>query len=203
MVGSSYYATTYQTNTYAYDTTGYVSGTVSNATNAYVTYEVNTAATTAATIDFYGGASGYVSGWYHISNYGIGAYQFQQAYPSETGEERAKRLEMEAETAKKKAAAEKKARKLLAEMIGREAFKIYRKRGYHELLSEFGRRYRLRPGTMIEAMEGNFGDKVDHRLCIHSDYSYGLPPTDQLVQQLLLLRSDEKYVLKTANKHAA
>jgi hypothetical protein len=194
------YATYNQTNAYIYQTSGYVSGTACNAMNTYVTYTVESTAATTATTDFYGYVDtyGYVGG--RISNYGIGSTGvYQVSSYKETEEERAKRLETE----KKRQAAEKKARKLLAEMIGRVAFKIYRKRGYHEFVSEFGRRYRLRPGTMIDAMEGNFGDKVDHRLCIHSDYSYGLPPTDQLVQQLLLLSSDEKYVLKTANKHAA
>jgi hypothetical protein len=200
MVGSSYYSYV-QTNAYAYQTSVY-SGTAVNATTTYVTYTCDTTAGTTATLDFYDyGTSGYVNGY--ISNVGFGSYGFQQVSYTETEEERAKRVEREAAEAKKKAASEKKARKLLAEMIGRVAFKLYRKRGYHEFLSEFGRRYRLKPGTMIEAMVGNFGDKVDHRLCIHSDYSYGLPPTDQLVQQLLLLSSDEKYVLKTANKHAA
>jgi hypothetical protein len=131
---------------------------------------------------------------------------YVDSYANETAEEKQVRLAKEAEERKKREAAEKKARTLLYRIIGRAAYRRYRRKGYHEVWSQSGRRYRLRPGTMIESMDGNFGDKIDHRLCIHSDYVYGLPETDTLVQQMLLITSgeeSEKLLLSTAIKHAA
>jgi len=101
--------------------------------------------------------------------------------------------------------AENKATALFVKLVGRDAYRRFKKNGYHEVVGHSGKRYRLRLGRTIEEMSENFGEKVAANLCIHSSYSYRLPQMDVLIQQLLLILSGEEgeQVLKrTANRTA-
>lgn len=137
----------------------------------------------------------------------------RQTYPQPrelTPEERAanaarqKQAEAEAkEREKKRLKAEKAALKLFVGIVGRRAYGYFKKRGYHEVIGHSGKRYRVRLQHRVEEMVGNFGDQIAAYLCIHSDYQYGLPPMDTLVQQMLLVMSGdegEKVLHRTANR---
>lgn len=107
----------------------------------------------------------------------------------------------EQEKAKQKA--KRAATKLFVGVVGRKAYGLFKKRGYHEVIGHSGKRYRLRLGVRIEEMAGNFGDSVSARLCIHTDA--GIPEMDTLVIQMLLVMSGEdgeKVLHKTANRTA-
>ena len=140
--------------------------------------------------------------------------------PAETEEQRLARLEQERvwqaqsilqqaeyqkkeeERRKKEEAADKRAEVLFTEIVGEEQFKLFKKRGYHEVVSPAGNRYRLRPRTIVDQMEGNFGEKVFQRMCIHHTYQNPLPPMDTLIHQMLMIQcGQEDEFQKTANKH--
>lgn len=115
-------------------------------------------------------------------------------WPEETAEQRRVRL---AEEAQRKAA-EKKANRLLYDIIGRRRYRQYKKRGYLDAVGRSGAKYRLRAGKMIEVLNQ---DKIDHRLCIVSSE---VPPTDVLIQELLhIVSGDEEFIRKVGIKHAA
>lgn len=105
---------------------------------------------------------------------------------------------------RRREAAEKKAELLFADLVGEEAYARFKRLKYHEIIAHSGKRYRLRPGKMIDEMAENFGDKVLHKWCIHHvDY---LPQMDTMITQLMLLRSGkdgEDFLVKKARKHAA
>lgn len=132
---------------------------------------------------------------------------------AETKKEKADRIRREEEYQKKveeerkqREKAEQVAEQLFRDLVDEEAYALFKKHGYHEVFGASGTRYRLSTGRRIDVMEGNFGDKVKHRLCVHSTYEYKLPQMDTLIQQLLMLKcgSDgEEMLTKTANRHAA
>jgi len=131
----------------------------------------------------------------------------------ETEEEREARLERtriarEQAEEKRQAQAEaaERARDLFRDLVNPAQFKVFEKRGYHEIVGVSGRRYRLRPGRTIDVMAENFGDKISHRLCIHHPYGANIPKMDTLIHQMLLIHSGEEgesELQRIANRNAA
>jgi hypothetical protein len=114
-------------------------------------------------------------------------------------EERRKKHE---EEDRQRCEAEARATRLFQTIITPEQFNLFGGRGYHEVIGPSGVRYRLRKGERIDVMEGNFGDKVKHKLCIHHPHELGLPAMDTLIHQLLLIVSGQEDELnQIANKH--
>jgi len=108
----------------------------------------------------------------------------------------------EEERQKKQKEANERAEVLFKEIVGEELHKLFKSRGFHEAIAPSGTRYRLRPGQLVDQMAGNFGDKVEQRMCIHHNYSEGLPPMDTLIHQMLMIRcGQEDEFVRTANKH--
>jgi len=131
----------------------------------------------------------------------------------ETEEERIERERIEKEhqerlekERKEQEIANERAAELFKQIVGDKSFELFKKHGYHQVISESGKRYRVRPNKMIDVMKGNFGDEVDHKLCIHHRYDDRLPPIDTMIHQMLLIMSGEageNELKKIANKHAA
>jgi len=106
------------------------------------------------------------------------------------------------EREKLRKAAELQAESLFVEIAGEDALKLLKERKFHEIIAPSGTRYRLRLGALVERMEGNFGEKIVEKLCIHHNYARNLPSMDTLIHQFLMLtcgQEDEFY--STANKH--
>lgn len=122
----------------------------------------------------------------------------------ETPEERAARERREAEEAKRRREAERKALKLLKDLISPKEFRQFRRKGYIDVKGPTGVRYRLTPGRRIDVWEGP-GDQVSYRLClVHEDSK--IPHLDLLIQELLLLTSGEQgeqILRRTARRWAA
>jgi len=100
----------------------------------------------------------------------------------------------------KRRRAEVKARRLFQRVVGERAYKLFRKKGYHEIVGATHRRYRLRPGRWVQVMKDD--GKADHQLCAH--LAFGIPWFDTMVVQHLMLTSSEeteKRFLKLANVH--
>jgi hypothetical protein len=126
----------------------------------------------------------------------------ERQWQEEAARQQAECDRKEAERKKKLEVADKRAEALFAEIVGEEQYKLFKQRKYHEIISPSGTRYRLRPGTIVDQMEGNFGEKVVQRLCIHHTYQHNLPPMDTLIHQMLMVRcGQEDEFQKTANKH--
>jgi hypothetical protein len=111
-------------------------------------------------------------------------------------------LKQQKEEAERQRLAERRAKKLFLALVGRCAYRLFRKRKYHEVIGASGKRYRLGLGHRVQEMAGNFGDKAAASLCIHESYTWGLPSMDRLITQLLLLRTleGEELLQKTANR---
>jgi hypothetical protein len=218
MVGGIYDATSYSPNITGFSGDTYI--TTCEATQ-YTTAVCNVAtiAGSVITIQNYatGGTGDHYSSWPVTHNHwpsgviGIGAIgvasgyiissHHSYAWPQETPEEKETRLKREAETAERLKRAERKARGLLLDTIGKEEFKKYKKCGYVEVTGPSGTTYRLKPGERIIVM-GKDG-KVSHKLClVYNDPKY--PPTDLIVHEyLMILAGQEDFIEKTANRFAA
>ena len=191
---------------------GYASNTTTDAwVTSYVTYSnVGTTAVTSFAWD-----TSPTDGLEWVSNgigmlYGGGTIQYggAQTYVystpfNETEEQKAARLELERKQAEEARAADRKARRLFVRVAGLVMYKQLKRKGYVDAIGQSGARYRLAVGQMVRVMEGNFGDKVLHKLCA---YIPGVPQVDTLVAQYLALVSgvsEEEEFKKVAIKHAA
>lgn len=100
--------------------------------------------------------------------------------------------------------AEIRGRKLFIRTVGPEAYALFKKRGYHDIIGASGARYRLAPGRWVKVMAkavGN-GDEVEHELCAHLEL--GIPWFDTMAVQHLMLTASletELQFQKAANRH--
>jgi mRNA-degrading endonuclease RelE of RelBE toxin-antitoxin system len=213
MVGSAYSdysnVTGYQCDSYAATTIAGTQYTTTSYNNVTIAVTGGTAGSMTETLCFgnyrathndwptaiYGGAVGVAGGCNIVSN------NSSYVWPAETDEERTKRLEREKEAAERLKRAERKARKLLLDTIGKEEFRKYKKCGYVEVTGPSGTTYRLKPSDRIVVM-GKDG-KASHKLClIYNDPKY--PPTDLIIHEyLMILAGQEEFIEKTANRFAA
>jgi len=129
--------------------------------------------------------------------------QLQEPTPEEIEAVRKSREEWnrkQEEERKARERADKRARKLFLDVVGKRKYKEFRKKKYHDVVAASGKRYRLALHATIQEMDGMFGDKAKARLCVHPD---NVPAYDTLVAQLLFLLSGkegEEQLVKTANR---
>lgn len=184
----------------------------SNVTSSYVSYGCSSATTTYSTstwtsyVRYEGGdstADNDGSGIQGIVSYGSVGEWIYAAAVKETQEQKAARLEKERKEAEEARLADRRARRLFVRVAGLSFYKTLRRKGHIDVIGESKIRYRLAVGHMVRVMEGNFGDKVSHKLCA---YVPGVPQFDTLVAQYLCLVSgvsEEEEFKKVAIKHAA
>lgn len=141
-----------------------------------------------------------------ISHSYASAPSIPQSVHRETAAERrareARQLAFEEENRKRREAydkAETKAKELLKEFIGLEAFGLLYEVGYIEVDSRKykGRKYRVpkNPMAYIEIMDEK-GAVID-TLCVHPKTN--CPPADHILTRVAMLQNDEKVLLKAAN----
>lgn len=113
------------------------------------------------------------------------------------GRERAARAKAERE------AARKRSEELLEFVLTDEQMADYRERGFFEVVSSKGRRWRIR----ARGQAGNVdlmpetGNERDATYCIHPRYSDGgVPDPDAHLAQALMLATDEDEFLRVANR---
>lgn len=90
----------------------------------------------------------------------------------------------------------KKAKRLLYSMLTDYQKRMYRKHRYFHVISQTGKKYRLKHGDTMNVYLIE-GDKPVKKYCIHPT---NVPVEDTLLAQKLLLETDEKAFLKIANK---
>ncbi|MBA7643206.1 hypothetical protein ES703_50925 [subsurface metagenome] len=115
----------------------------------------------------------------------------------EKSEEEA-RLAHEEEKRKEKEA-EHKAKVLLLELIGHVDYKKFCRAGYIDVEGNSGKIYRISPRAMTKVFAGK--DKLDVKLeslCIETR-DRALPEADEMVWKKLMVESDEKAFVETAN----
>lgn len=179
-------ANVWYTPTDTYATTGYITSGAST-TDTTISWGV---ATTGGFVTYYG--QGYIGE-------PMTPEQIEAMKASQKAWEAAQKVEAE-----RRRKSERKATKLFASLVSKAAFKLYHRRKYHDVIGASGTRYRLRPGSMIEVMEGQFGDKVMHKYCIIPEYSHDLPAMDCLIAQMMLILSGDEgegILKKTAIRH--
>lgn len=128
----------------------------------------------------------------------------------ETAEQRAAREVREAEAVRRqdeaqaeRRAALKRSEELLEFVLTDEQMADYRERGYFEVTSSKGRRWRIR----ARGQAGNVdlmpeqGNERDATYCIHPRYGDGgVPDPDAHLAQALMLATDEDEFLRVANR---
>lgn len=99
---------------------------------------------------------------------------------------------------KQRIAAEKKALKLLLDLIGEKELQRYKKTGR---LFVKGKKYDyvIRKKGFIHRIEKN---KITD-LCVHLDNRYKFPDTDNVIALKLAIENDETTILKLANNHGS
>lgn len=103
------------------------------------------------------------------------------------------------EEEKKQKEAERRAKKLLLELIGRTDYKKFSRSGYLDVEGRNGRIYRIIPGAQMKVFEGK--DKLDvllETLCIITP-NHHLPKADEVVWKKLMIEADEDRLLEVAN----
>jgi len=93
------------------------------------------------------------------------------------------------------AEAEKKALKLLGEIIGESELEVYKKTGRLFVKGKDGD-YIARNGRSLQKIEGN--KVVD--LCVHIESRLNCPPTDTVIGLKFLLENEPENVIRIANK---
>ena len=128
----------------------------------------------------------------------------------ETAEQRAAREVRDAEARQRavqaqadREAARKRSEELLEFVLTDEQMADYRERGYFEVTSSKGRRWRIRArgqaGNVDLMLER--GNERDATYCIHPRYSGGgVPDPDAHLAQALMLATDEDEFLRVANR---
>jgi hypothetical protein len=114
----------------------------------------------------------------------------------ETAEQKASRIQLEAEAAIKRKAAESRAEELLIACLTEEQIKQYQQHGYFET-DVNDKKYRINKGRsgnvyLIEA------GKPKYKYCAHPHTM--TPDQDVMLSQLLMLKTDEARFLATANR---
>ncbi len=112
-------------------------------------------------------------------------------------EERFKQLRIKEKREAKEA--EHKAKVLLLELIGRIDYKKFCRAGYMDVEGNSGKIYRISPRSMTKVFAGK--DKLDvalESLCIIMK-DRALPRADEMVWKKLMIESDEKAFVETAN----
>lgn len=94
--------------------------------------------------------------------------------------------------------AESKARQLLYEFLDDTQKEMLEKYEYFLVLGKSGKLYRLRPGRVGNIDQIGLDGCVETRWCVHPDTK--LPSCDDLVAQLLHLRTDDEKLLRVANR---
>ena len=186
-----------------------ISGTVTTSSSSNIIWNTwvdgtNTATTTSATVTSNNNVWTY---WVSADGSYVANGPQGHAY-QETDEQReareAQQREWQKDEAKRKKdqeEANQRAIDLFKKVVGKEKFKRFQERGYHEVAGKSGTRYRLRPSKRIMLMRGDIGDEVEADLCIHHTYNSGLPPMDTLIHQMLCIMAEEETLIKTANRH--
>jgi hypothetical protein len=123
--------------------------------------------------------------------------------PEQIAAQEARRLQLEAEAEikmQKRVIAEAKGEQLVADIIGEEAFKQYKSRGYIDIpsLKEAGKSYRIRAEKRIGIVKD--GKELALSLCIHPQ-EWGFVRGDLLSTHILLCKFDEEFLNKKANLH--
>lgn len=139
-----------------------------------------------------GASSNYL--WVTQGGYGYNAYVWGS---SETVEQRIAREERELEYRKKQDAASLKAEQLLISCISEQQAKEYLEKGYFETTIQ-DKRYRIKKGIAGNVFLIDDKGKERYRYCIHP--SQVVPSQDNMLAQLLMLHSDERKFLATANR---
>jgi hypothetical protein len=170
----------------------YYSSTASSFTttgnNYYVTYTAATTATSSGTTSMDWASSSSTTGWY-ISNTD-GTHQYHQAQVNRVVAD----VENYIAKPRRDTEAEKKAKELLKSIIGEEQFNIYEQTGRVLVKGRKGK-YIVRKNMTVQHIKK---DKLID-LCVHIESKHRCPPTDHVIALMMLLESEEKYVLKTAN----
>ncbi len=112
-------------------------------------------------------------------------------------EERFKQLRIKEKKEVKEA--DHKAGVLLLELIGRVDYKKFCRAGYIDVEGNSGKIYRIKPGEMTKVFAGQ--DKLDvalESLCIAMK-DRALPKGDEMVWKKLMIESNEKAFVETAN----
>lgn len=133
-------------------------------------------------------------------------YQVQSYQPVPTPEQLAerqrwaeeRRVEQEAEAAKRKAASEK-AEETLTRCLTPEQRKAWKEERAIFVTSQSGRRFKLKAGMTHNVKELDLDGKEIRELCVHVHWSSGCPMADNVLAQLLALRFDEAAFIKRAN----
>lgn len=123
----------------------------------------------------------------------------EYAPPESKPEPEEARLAREREEEREEEKAEHKAQVLLLELIGRVDYKKFCRAGYMDVEGNSGKVYRISPGAMTRVFAGK--DKLDvelESLCIVMQ-DRSLPKADEMVWKKLMIESDEKTFVKTAN----
>lgn len=200
-------------NVYCYDSTAATSTFTITCDNGYVTESTDATSCEYVTDS----ETGWVSGKYYRLRSGPtytlyrtasvvaapAGYAYWPPPREETPEEKAAREKREAEEAERRRKVEKRAKKLLLDVIGADEYRKFKRKGYIDVKGPTGVLYRLRPGQKIDVVESQ--DKVSYRLCLVYD-NHKIPSMDLLVQEYLLLTSGqegEEFIHKTAKRWAA
>lgn len=128
--------------------------------------------------------------------------------PPETEEQRLARLERErqrreeAEAAKRERdEAKRKAEELLRESLDREQREQFDATKWFYVISQSGKRYRIRNGWAGNVDELNEDDLIIAEYCIHPQ-EWGVPTEDNMLIQKLMLEADEERFLEIANRRS-
>jgi hypothetical protein len=103
-----------------------------------------------------------------------------------------------AERKKKEAEAHARAEDLLKQMLSAAQKKEYETAREFTVVTESGKRYKIRHGWAGNVDEIDESGKAAARYCIHP--TIGCPHPDNMLAQKLMLETDEKAFLKIANK---
>ncbi|MBA7687243.1 hypothetical protein ES703_95704 [subsurface metagenome] len=124
-------------------------------------------------------------------------FQWNEPGDFDTGIESEPQLSEEEKKEQKEA--ERRAKKLLLELIGRTDYKKFCRSGYLDVEGRNRRIYRIIPRAQMKVFEGK--DKLDvplETLCIITPNHY-LPEADEVVWKKLMIEADEEELLKIAN----
>lgn len=143
----------------------------------------------------------------------VGGTTYQRSYDyyppePETEEERQAREERERQRMERLEAArrereeaQRKAQELLKEILDEEQRAQFEETEWFFVISQSGKRYRIRKGWTGNVDELNEEGLIVARYCIHPQMT-SIPTEDSLVVQKLMLEADESRFLEIANRRA-
>jgi hypothetical protein len=118
--------------------------------------------------------------------------------PPETNEQRVQRIERQRVQEAERVAAQERAEQLLRDHLTIEQAAQLLKSNNFDVISESGKRYRVRRGERVLALEG---EKATRQYCIHPEG--GIPAGDVMLAQKLMLEAAELDFLRIANESPA